>query len=326
MEIVCVTGAGGYVASWVVKELLAKGYVVHGTVRDLDDEKKNGHLKKLEHAKERLHLFKADLLDYAGLCIAIDGCMGVIHVATPVPAGKVKDPQAEMLEPAITGTRNVMNACLKTKVNKVVVVSSLFAIVANPSWPKDQTIDETCWSDSEFCMKSEKWYCASKVISEREALEFGKKNNLNVVAVCPSVVFGPMLQSIACTTNIILLNLFKGMNSFNLIELDRAEEDVDIPIVDVRDCAKALLLAYEKPESEGRYLCSSHMLKTTTLIQLLKNLFPHYNYPTDLRSSILNEDLNYTNEKLMNLGWSHRTLEETLVDSVKTMREAGLLS
>ncbi|KAJ0763915.1 putative cinnamoyl-CoA reductase [Helianthus annuus] len=93
MESVCVTGAGGYVASWVVQELLAKGYIVHGTVRDPDDEKKNGHLKTLEHAKERLRLFKADLLDYAGLCIAIHGCMGVIHVATPVPAGKVTNPQ-----------------------------------------------------------------------------------------------------------------------------------------------------------------------------------------------------------------------------------------
>ncbi|GJX64596.1 cinnamoyl-CoA reductase 2-like protein, partial [Tanacetum coccineum] len=88
MEIVCVTGAGGFVASWAVKELLAKGYVVHGTVRNPDDEKKNGHLKKLEHAKERLHLFKASLLDYENLCAAIHGCTGVIHVATPVPPGK----------------------------------------------------------------------------------------------------------------------------------------------------------------------------------------------------------------------------------------------
>ena len=34
-ETVCVTGAGGYIASWLVKLLLARGYTVHGTVRDL---------------------------------------------------------------------------------------------------------------------------------------------------------------------------------------------------------------------------------------------------------------------------------------------------
>ena len=31
---VCVTGAGGFVASWLVKLLLSKGYIVHGTVRE----------------------------------------------------------------------------------------------------------------------------------------------------------------------------------------------------------------------------------------------------------------------------------------------------
>ncbi|XP_076912735.1 cinnamoyl-CoA reductase 1-like [Bidens hawaiensis] len=326
MESVCVTGAGGYVASWVVKELLAKGYTVHGTVRDPNDEKKNGHLKKLEHAKERLHLFKAELLDYASLCTAINGCTGVIHVATPVPAGKITDPQADMLEPAITGTRNVMNACLKSKVNMVVVVSSILAIIANPNWPKDQTVDETCWSDPEFCMKIGKWYCAGKAVSEREALEFGKKNNINVVSVCPSVIFGPMLQSTVCTTSLILLNFFKGKNTFNLIEFDNAEEDIDIPIVDVRDCAKALLLAYEKPEAEGRYLCLSHVLRITALIELLKNLLPHYNYPTSTELPVRNDKLNYTCEKLRNLGWNYTSLEKTLVDSVDNMKELGLLS
>ncbi|XP_076892292.1 cinnamoyl-CoA reductase CAD2-like [Bidens hawaiensis] len=188
-----------------------------------------------------------------------------------------------------------MNACLKSKVNKVVVVSSILAVVVNPSWPKDQIVDENCWTDPEFCMKTEKWYCAGKAVSEREALEFGKKNNINVVSVCPSVVFGPILQSTLCTTNIILLNLFKGKNSFNLLEFDKPEEDIDIPIVDVRDCANALLLAYENPEAEG-----------------------------SLRVS--NEKLNYTCEKLVNLGWNYRSLEKTLVDSVENMKESSLLS
>nr|XP_043616497.1 cinnamoyl-CoA reductase 1-like [Erigeron canadensis] len=325
MEIVCVTGAGGFVASWAVKELLAKGYVVHGTVRDPDDEKKNGHLKKLEHAKERLHLFKADLLDYDSLCTAISGCTGVIHVATPVPAGKVADPQEDMLRPAITGTRNVMNACFESKVKKVVVVSSIAAVIGNPGWPKDQAMDENCWTDADYCMKAEKWYCASKAISEREALEFGKMNNLNVVSICPSVVFGPMLQPKLCTTNMIQLNLFKGENTFNLVELDRAEEDIFVPIVDVRDCAKALLLAYEKPEAEGRYICSSHCLKISALIKMLKGLFPHYKHPTKLPAALNNEQMNYTCEKIRNLGWNYMPLEKTLADSVKRMKETGFL-
>ncbi|KAK3014337.1 hypothetical protein RJ639_008930 [Escallonia herrerae] len=91
---VCVTGAGGYVASWVVKLLLSKGYMVHGTVRDPSDEKKNGHLTKLENAAENLQLFKIDLLDYEGLCAAVAGCTGVLHVASPVPYQRVTNPEA----------------------------------------------------------------------------------------------------------------------------------------------------------------------------------------------------------------------------------------
>nr|CAN60952.1 hypothetical protein VITISV_006089 [Vitis vinifera] len=89
---VCVTGAGGYVASWVVKLLLSKGFIVHGTVRYPYDER-NSHLKKLEKASENLKLFKADLMDFQGLFAATAGCTGVFHIASPVPSAKVSNPQ-----------------------------------------------------------------------------------------------------------------------------------------------------------------------------------------------------------------------------------------
>ena len=54
---VCVTGADGYIATQVVKLLLSKGYIVHGTVRDPSDGK-DADLKKLEKASENLKLFQ----------------------------------------------------------------------------------------------------------------------------------------------------------------------------------------------------------------------------------------------------------------------------
>ncbi|KAF6171287.1 hypothetical protein GIB67_036955 [Kingdonia uniflora] len=80
---VCVTGAGGFVGSWVVKCLLERGYTVKGTVRNPDDPK-NSHLKALYGAKERLALYKADILDYKSLLDAFHGCRGVFHTASPV--------------------------------------------------------------------------------------------------------------------------------------------------------------------------------------------------------------------------------------------------
>ena len=56
-----------------------------------------------------------------------------------------------MIEPAVKGTLNVLKACVEAKVKRVVVVSALAALMMNPSWPKDQVIDETCWSDKEYC-------------------------------------------------------------------------------------------------------------------------------------------------------------------------------
>ncbi|CAL5384344.1 unnamed protein product [Camellia sinensis] len=206
---VCVTGAGGYVASWLVKLLLSNGYSIHGTVRDPHDEK-NSHLKKLEKASEKLKLFKVDLLDYNSLSAAITGCVGVFHVASPVPPGSLPDPEVQLIEPAVKGTLNVLKACSEANVKRVVVVSSGAAVSLNPEWPKGQVKDETCWSDAEYCKRTNNWYCLSKTKAESEAFEYAKRSGLDVVRVCPTLVLGPMLQSTTNASSLVLIKLSKG--------------------------------------------------------------------------------------------------------------------
>lgn len=58
--------------------------------------------------------------------------------------------QKELIEPAVTGTVNVLKACVEAKVHRVLYVSSGTAVFMNPNWPKDQVKDESCWSDKEF--------------------------------------------------------------------------------------------------------------------------------------------------------------------------------
>ncbi|KAM7518062.1 hypothetical protein LguiB_017024 [Lonicera macranthoides] len=316
MEKVCVTGAGGYVASWVVKYLLSNGgYIVHGTVRDPCDEKRNGHLKKLENAAENLRLFKTDLLDYEGLCDAIAGCTGVLHIASPVPSQSVPNPEVELLEPAVTGTRNVLNACLRAKVKKVVVVSSAAAIIGNPNWPKDQPMDESCWSYVEYCKATQHWYRAAKTLAEHEALGYAERNEVNIVTVCPSFIFGPMLQSTLNSSSLALLKYMKDA-------IDPVKDE-DRPCVDVRDVADAILLAYEKPEAEGRYLCTAYEIRARILVEKLKSMFPGYNYPTSFIE--VQDNIKLSSRKLQNLGWKYRPLEETIADSVRSFQENGLL-
>ncbi|XP_043712216.1 cinnamoyl-CoA reductase 1-like isoform X5 [Telopea speciosissima] len=267
---VCVTGAGGYVASWLVKLLPSRGYRVHGTVREPGDVK-NAHLKKLDNALENLQLFKADLLDYSSIHTAIVGCDGVFHAASPVPSGTVLNPEVELIEPAVTGTLNVLKACSEAKVKRVVIVSSIVAVRMNPNWPKNQLLDETCWSDKEYCRETKSYYSLSKTVAESEAWEYAKQSGLDVVTVCPTLVIGPMLQSTLNSSSRVIVRLLKDGSE--------SVENRGWGLVDVRDITEALLLAYEKHEAEGRYVCSAHMATAKDLVDKLRSLFPNYSYP-----------------------------------------------
>ncbi|XP_031378636.1 cinnamoyl-CoA reductase 1-like [Punica granatum] len=95
------------------------------------------------------------------------------------------------------------------------------------------------------------------------------------------------------------------------------------PLVDVRDVAEAVIMAYEKPEAEGRYICVAHAIKTRDLAEKLRRLYPDFTYPKNYSETQHDNKLN--SEKLQKLGWTYRPLEETLIDSIESYREAGLL-
>ncbi|GLT35289.1 hypothetical protein SLA2020_097560 [Shorea laevis] len=362
---VCVTGAGGFLASWVVKLLLSKDYAVRGTVRQLGDEK-YAHLNKLEKASENLKLLKADLLDYDSLCSAIEGCDSVFHVASPVPSTTVPNPEVELIEPAVKGTLTVLKACLDAKVKRVVVVSSEAAVSFNPRLPEGQIKDEACWSDKEYCRTIKNWYFVSKTEAESEALEFAKRTGLDVVTVCPTTIWGPLLQPTINASSKHLIKVLtallgrrggiKGIDIREVLVYDKILSlksfnlrgwylpygqifsilsycSCGLPlvltknklrnIVDVRDVAEALLLAYEKPEAEGRYICTAHRFRMHNLVDKLRTLYPNYNYPKSFTEGEDGAILSI--EKLQRLGWQYRPLEETLVDSIESYKNAGIL-
>jgi len=63
--------------------------------------------------------------------------------------------QKEMMAPTVKGTRNVLEACSATNVEKLVVVSSVAAACVDPNWPEDRLKDESCWSDKQICKEIE---------------------------------------------------------------------------------------------------------------------------------------------------------------------------
>uniref|UniRef100_A0A453SK27 NAD-dependent epimerase/dehydratase domain-containing protein n=1 Tax=Aegilops tauschii subsp. strangulata TaxID=200361 RepID=A0A453SK27_AEGTS len=170
---------------------------------------KNKHLRALDGAGERLRLFKADVLDYASVASTVAGCAGVFHVASPCPAAQPTNPEVELLAPAVAGTLNVLRACREAGVRRVVVVSSVGAVFMNPNPPEGPTMDEHCWSNEEYCRATENWYCLSKTLAEREAWAYAEKAGLDVVTVCPPLVFGPLLQPTVNTSSLFLIRYLK---------------------------------------------------------------------------------------------------------------------
>ncbi|RCV22339.1 hypothetical protein SETIT_4G212600v2 [Setaria italica] len=318
MKTVCVTGAGGFIASWLVQLLLSRGdYVVHGTVRDPSDPK-NAHLMALGGAGERLRLFKADLLDYASVAAAVAGCDGVFHVASPVPAVNPTNPDVEVLAPAVTGTQNVLKASDAANARRVVVVSSVGAVIMNPKIPDGAVVNEDCWSDEDYCRTTENWYCLSKTLAEREALAYGEKAGaaMDVVTVCPPWVLGPLLQPTVNTTSMRLVAYLTGENTDEKMR----------NMVDVRDVVEALVLALETPEASGRRLiCSAHVMMVSETVGLVHSLHRDLKLDYPRKFVQVEDEKGASSKRLQALGWKFRTAEQTLRDTIDSYKAAGIL-
>lgn len=127
---------------------------------------------------------------------AIEGCVGVFHVAHPMNFGD-KEIEHEKIRKAVDGTIGVLRECLNSKtVKRVVYTSSRTAVVFNDKGL--DTVDESLWSDIHV-MKTLKpisaaSYVISKTLAEKAALEFAEKHGLDLVTVIPSWIHGPFLS------------------------------------------------------------------------------------------------------------------------------------
>uniref|UniRef100_A0A6N2LD34 NAD-dependent epimerase/dehydratase domain-containing protein n=1 Tax=Salix viminalis TaxID=40686 RepID=A0A6N2LD34_SALVM len=304
-KVVCVTGGSGYIASWLVKLLLQRGYTVKTTVRDPNDPKKTEHLLALDGAKERLHLFKADLLEEGAFDPVVDGCEGVFHTASPVSLSPTDDPQVDLIDPALKGTLNVLRSCAKVhSIRRVVLTSSLAAcIYSGKPLNHDVVIDETWHSDPAICKELKAWYALSKTLAEEAAWSFAKENATDLVIMNPSFVIGPLLQPTLNLSVEMILNLVNGAETY---------PNAYYRCIDVRDVANAHIQAFEIPSASGRYGLTANVTAFSEVLKII-----HENYPT-LRLPEKSEESTYkpyqvSKEKAKTLGISFTPLDLTLV-------------
>ncbi|KAG6581630.1 Cinnamoyl-CoA reductase 2, partial [Cucurbita argyrosperma subsp. sororia] len=311
-QTVCVTGAGGFIASWLVKLLLQKGYTVRGTVRNPDDPK-NAHLKELDGAEEKLRLYGADLLDFESLKAAIIGCDGVFHTASPV----TDDP--EKVEETIIGTKNVIMAAAEAKVRRIVFTSSIGTVYMNPNRSPDMIVDESCWSDLDFCKNTKNWYCYAKTVAEQTAWAMAAEKGVDLVVLNPTLVLGPLLQE---TINASVAHIMKYLTGAVKTYVNAFQG-----YVHVKDVAKAHVLLYETPSAFGRYICVETMLHRQELVEILAKFFPEYPIPTKCSDEVSprKKPYKYSVKKLNELGMEFIPVKQCIYETVKSLQEKGHL-
>jgi dihydroflavonol-4-reductase len=256
---VCVTGASGFIAAYIVRDLLAQGYRVRGTVRKSAEH--YPFLINLPGAADNLELVEAELLQRRAYDRAVAGCDFVIHTASPYEVN-VKNPQKDLVDPALNGTESVMESCLKSgSVKRVVFTSSIAAITDEPDSSKVFT--EKDWNTMSSLERNPYHY--SKTLAERAAWDFimKEKPDFDLVVINPFMVIGPSLSQSLNTSNQIIRDIMIGVYPGIM--------DLNWGFVDVRDVAKAHLLAMKTGAASGRYLCSAESMHMRELVALLKS-------------------------------------------------------
>lgn len=246
-----VTGATGFLGSHLTCLLLKQGYRVIAMRRNANSE---GLFPKI-HQYHQLpqayqpHWVLGNILDIDDLCDNLINVDVVFHCAAKV-SFENKDKNDLMLN-NIIGTRNVVNACLKNDVRKLVYASSVAAIGrSNDNAPINEN---TAWVESKYNSQ----YAISKHLAEQEVWR-GSEEGLLVSLVNPGIILG--YGDGKTGSNQLYNMILKGMPFYPM---------GGNGFVGVEDVANMMLHLYENNLWGNRFLCIAENLKYQQLFTQL---------------------------------------------------------
>ena len=327
--MVVVTGATGHIGNVLVRELSARNEKIKAVIPFGED---TTAIKDLD-----LEIVRGDVRDIELLKQAIEGANIVYHLAGIISILPGK--RWLLQEVNVKGTRNVVEACLKSRVKRLVYVSSIHAIKEPP---RGTVIDETQPFDPSSVLGD---YAKSKAQATLEVLE-GVRKGLDAVIVCPTGVIGPYDFKGSDMGQLILSYIHNKMKAC----IDGAYD-----FVDVRDVAKGIVLAAEKGKKGQSYILSGERISVPGLFSMLEKITgiraPKFKVPCQLARvigivatpyylltkskplitkdsiDVLASNSYISSQKAKHeLGYTSRPIWESLVDSVTWFKQGILKS
>ncbi|XP_022150860.1 vestitone reductase-like [Momordica charantia] len=322
---VCVTGGTGFIGSCLLKNLLNNGYSVNTTVRSHPEKKRDySFLTNLPGASERLQIYDADLDDPDSFGPAIEGCIGVFHLANS--NHEEQEPIETVVRRTIDGTLGILKVCLNSKTVKRVVYTSSAACMEFTD-NKVDFLDENCWSDIDVINEQVPFlrsYPLSKTLAERAALEFSQQHGLEVVTVLPTYVVGPFICPNLPSSVRLTLALPFGIEVLYGFLLN-------LNMVHVDDVARAHIFLFEHPNVNGRYACSSHKITLEELAKFFSARYPEFQIPSleslkDVKSYIKGKNHVFSSKKLLDTGFKYKHgIDEIFDEAIQSCKEKGYL-
>ncbi len=266
-----VTGGTGYLGSWIVRYLLEGGYDVQLPVRDKSLKKRHKHLLEFaENSTGKLKLwFNKNILDEHAYDESMDGCICVFHSASPFLLNS-KNPEEELLNPALKGTKNILDSVNRTKsITKVVLTSSVAAIYGDNVDMLEQGLDK--FNESHFNTSSSlshQPYSFSKLMAEKAAWEIAERQNKwKLLVINPGFILGPILSK---SSNSESINFMKDIinGKFYL-----GAPQMILSCVDVRDAARAHISVFENENSLGRHIVVNKSFKMLEIMNVVKKIY-----------------------------------------------------
>ena len=260
MTTVLVTGASGFIAKHIVRELLENDYTVKATVRS---DRGQAQLVDL-FPDAGIDFARVDLLEDAGWDEAMAGVDVLMHTASPFPESEPKDAQ-ELIRPAVEGTLRALRAAQRAGVTRVVLTSSCAAIYKDSSKPPKQRSTRENWTDPEGPATSA--YEASKTLAEKAAWDFVAEHpEMTLTTINPGGVLGVPMDEHYGTSLGYAERILNGT--------DPAYPNMALPIVDVRDVARMHVSALVNDTAGQRFPANAGTLSMVEMARVLKAAYP----------------------------------------------------